>query len=178
MQYKTNFSYMRNASATQLSEAWSSLLTLVREGCSLSAPAQFLLAALLHELMIKCCPLEEKKDQRDLQDVTAKVRKTTQSCKLKNETKSLAYRMRVASVRLLLGANDVVAEELRRERGGGKRGRSREHDQRKRERRLRRNRKQRAGSTRTLGDPGAHSGHMLRVVREGQSVHDPHVAHV
>lgn len=64
---------MRNASATQLSEAWSSLLMLVREGCSLSAPSQFLLAALLHELMIKCCPLEEKKDQRDLQDVTAKV---------------------------------------------------------------------------------------------------------
>lgn len=66
---------MRNASATQLSEAWSSLLTLIREGCSLSPPAQFLLAALLHELMIKCCPLEERKDQKDLQDVTAKVRK-------------------------------------------------------------------------------------------------------
>lgn len=65
---------MRNASATQLSEAWGSLLALIREGCSLSPPAQFLLAAVLHELMIKCCPLEEKKDQRDLQDVTSKVR--------------------------------------------------------------------------------------------------------
>lgn len=65
---------MRNTSATQLSEAWGSLLTLVREGGSLSPPAQFLLAALLHELMIKCCPLEErKKDQKDLQDATAKV---------------------------------------------------------------------------------------------------------
>lgn len=64
---------MRNASATQLSEAWGSLLALIREGCSLSPPAQFLLAALLHEIMIKCCPLEERKDQKDLQDVTAKV---------------------------------------------------------------------------------------------------------
>ncbi|XP_017772866.1 PREDICTED: protein dopey-1 homolog isoform X2 [Nicrophorus vespilloides] len=67
------YCYMRNASATQLSEAWSSLLALVREGCSLTPPAQFLLAALLHELMIKCCPLEERKDQKDLQDVTAKL---------------------------------------------------------------------------------------------------------
>lgn len=65
---------MCNASETQLSEAWSSLLALIREGSSLSPPAQFLLAAILHELMIKCCPLEEKKkDQKDLQDVTAKV---------------------------------------------------------------------------------------------------------
>ncbi|XP_031358362.1 protein dopey-1 homolog isoform X3 [Photinus pyralis] len=67
------YCYMRNASATQLSEAWSSLLTLVREGCSLGPPSQFLLAALLHELMIKCCPLEERKDQKDLQDVTARL---------------------------------------------------------------------------------------------------------
>lgn len=73
------FSYMRNASATQLSEAWISLLTLVREGCSLSPQAQFLLAALLHELMIKCCPLEERKDQKDLQDVTAKVSMVTKN---------------------------------------------------------------------------------------------------
>ncbi|KAJ8938330.1 hypothetical protein NQ318_007043 [Aromia moschata] len=67
------YCYMRNASATQLSEAWGSLLSLIREGCSLTPPAQFLLAALLHELMIKCCPLEERKDQKDLQDVTAKL---------------------------------------------------------------------------------------------------------
>ncbi|XP_063920808.1 protein dopey-1 homolog isoform X2 [Zophobas morio] len=67
------YCYMRNASPTQLTEAWSSLLALIREGCSLSPPAQFLLAALLHELMIKCCPLEERKDQKDLQDVTAKL---------------------------------------------------------------------------------------------------------
>lgn len=65
---------MRNASPTQLTEAWNSLLALIREGCSLTPPAQFLLVALLHELMIKCCPLEERKDQKDLQDVTAKVR--------------------------------------------------------------------------------------------------------
>lgn len=64
---------MRNASATQLSEAWSSLLALIREVNVLSPSAQFLLAAILHEMMIKCCPLEEKKDQKDLQDVTTKV---------------------------------------------------------------------------------------------------------
>ncbi|CAH0546183.1 unnamed protein product [Brassicogethes aeneus] len=67
------YCYMRKASATQLSEAWGSLLALIREGCSLSPPAQFLLSALLHELMIKCCPLEERKDQKDLQDATAKL---------------------------------------------------------------------------------------------------------
>ncbi|CAG9856404.1 unnamed protein product [Phyllotreta striolata] len=67
------YCYMRNATSTQLFEAWGSLLTLIREGCSLSPPAQFLLAAILHEIMIKCCPLEEKKDQKDLQDVTAKL---------------------------------------------------------------------------------------------------------
>ncbi|KAF7267207.1 protein DOP1 homolog [Rhynchophorus ferrugineus] len=67
------YCYMRTASATQLSEAWSSLLSLIREVNSLSPPAQFLLAAILHEMMIKCCPLEEKKDQKDLQDVTAKL---------------------------------------------------------------------------------------------------------
>lgn len=64
---------MRNASATQLGEAWGSLMTLIREGSSLGPRAQFLLGALLHEIMIKCCPLEERKDQKDLQDVTAKV---------------------------------------------------------------------------------------------------------
>lgn len=64
---------MRNASATQLTEAWGSLLSLIREVSSLSPSAQFLLAAILHEMMIKCCPLEERKDQKDLQDVTAKV---------------------------------------------------------------------------------------------------------
>ncbi|XP_072393465.1 protein DOP1 homolog isoform X2 [Diabrotica undecimpunctata] len=67
------YCYMRNASSTQLFEAWGSLLALIREGCSLAPPAQFLLAAILHEIMIKCCPLEEKKDQKDLQDVTAKL---------------------------------------------------------------------------------------------------------
>ncbi|XP_050312498.1 protein dopey-1 homolog [Anthonomus grandis grandis] len=67
------YCYMRNASATQLSEAWGSLLSLIREVNSLSASAQFLLAAILHEMMIKCCPLEERKDQKDLQDVTAKL---------------------------------------------------------------------------------------------------------
>ncbi|CAG9833682.1 unnamed protein product [Diabrotica balteata] len=67
------YCYMRNASSTQLFEAWGSLLALIREGCSLAPSAQFLLAAILHEIMIKCCPLEEKKDQKDLQDVTAKL---------------------------------------------------------------------------------------------------------
>ncbi|XP_045463500.1 protein dopey-1 homolog isoform X2 [Harmonia axyridis] len=67
------YCYMRNASTSQLLEAWTSLLTLIREGCALSPSAQFLLAALLHELMIKCCPLEDRKDQKDLQDVTSKL---------------------------------------------------------------------------------------------------------
>ncbi|KAL1518230.1 hypothetical protein ABEB36_001886 [Hypothenemus hampei] len=67
------YCYMRNASHTQLSDAWASLLALIKEVNALSAPAQFLLAAILHETMIKCCPLEERKDQKDLQDVTAKL---------------------------------------------------------------------------------------------------------
>ena len=64
---------MRNASQTHLSEAFGSLLILFREACALTPPAQFLIAAILYELMIKICPLEERKDQKDLQDVTAKV---------------------------------------------------------------------------------------------------------
>lgn len=64
---------MQNTTGTQLLEAWGSLLALLRESIIFSPSAQFLLIAVLHELMIKCCPLPDRKDQKDLQDVTSKV---------------------------------------------------------------------------------------------------------
>lgn len=64
---------MQNTTGTQLIEAWGSLLALFRESIVFSPSAQFLLIAILHELMTKCCPLPDRKDQKDLQDVTGKV---------------------------------------------------------------------------------------------------------
>lgn len=67
------YCYMQNATGLQLVEAWASLLGLFRESITFSPLAQFLLMAILHELMLKCCPLPDRKDHKDLQDVTAKL---------------------------------------------------------------------------------------------------------
>ena len=64
--------YMQNNTAL-LVESWTSLLGLLKDGLSLTAPAQFLLLSILNEYVQKCPPMQEKKDIRDLQDITAKV---------------------------------------------------------------------------------------------------------
>ena len=64
---------MQSSSGPQLAESWTSLAGLLRDGLTLTPPAQFLMLAILNEFVQKCPPLAEKKDQRDLQDITSKV---------------------------------------------------------------------------------------------------------
>lgn len=66
--------YMQSNASQSLVESWVSLLGLLKDGLSLGAPAQFLLLAILNEYVQKCPPMQEKKDVRDLQDISAKVR--------------------------------------------------------------------------------------------------------
>lgn len=65
--------YMQSNTSQSLIESWTSLLSLLKDGLSLTAPAQFLLLAILNEYVQKCPPMQEKKDIKDLQDVSAKV---------------------------------------------------------------------------------------------------------
>ncbi|KAL0273816.1 UNVERIFIED_CONTAM: hypothetical protein PYX00_006399 [Menopon gallinae] len=65
--------YMQSSTSSQLWESWSSLLGLLRDGLMLSPPALFLILAILNEWVQKCPPFQDKKDQRDLQDITSKL---------------------------------------------------------------------------------------------------------
>ncbi|XP_011306689.1 protein dopey-1 homolog isoform X2 [Fopius arisanus] len=65
--------YMQSNSNQSLVESWGSLLGLLKDGLSLTAPAQFLLLAILNEYIQKCPPMHEKKDIRELQDISAKL---------------------------------------------------------------------------------------------------------
>ncbi|XP_011499422.1 PREDICTED: protein dopey-1 homolog [Ceratosolen solmsi marchali] len=65
--------YMQSNTSQTLVESWASLLGLLKDSLSSSAPAQFLLLAILNEYVQKCPPMQEKKDIRDLQDITAKL---------------------------------------------------------------------------------------------------------
>lgn len=65
--------YMQTSTGIQLGESWASLLGLLRDGLMLAPPALFLVLAILNEFVQKCPPFQDKKDQRDLQDITAKV---------------------------------------------------------------------------------------------------------
>lgn len=67
------YCYMQTTSGSQLTESWSSLIGLLRDGLTLSPPAQFLMLAILNEFVQKTPPLSEKKELRDLQDITAKL---------------------------------------------------------------------------------------------------------
>lgn len=67
--------YMRSAPAPQLADAWASLLVLIRDGLSLTPPAQFALLMLLNEFVQRCpqMPFPDKKEVRELHDVTARL---------------------------------------------------------------------------------------------------------
>ncbi|KYQ56351.1 Protein dopey-1 like protein [Trachymyrmex zeteki] len=65
--------YMQSNTSQSLIESWASLFSLLKDGLSLTAPAQFLLLAILNEYVQKCPPMQEKKDIKDLQDVSAKL---------------------------------------------------------------------------------------------------------
>lgn len=69
--------YIRLFPGSQLIECWKSLLHLLRDGLQLGRPAmpqaQFTLLALLHEFVQTAPLIEDRKDQKDLQDVTQKL---------------------------------------------------------------------------------------------------------
>jgi len=65
--------YMKSCSSAQLVECWASLLSLLKDGLLLAPPALFLVLAILNEFVQQAPPFTEKKDLKDLQDITAKV---------------------------------------------------------------------------------------------------------
>ncbi|CAL4117004.1 unnamed protein product, partial [Meganyctiphanes norvegica] len=66
--------YVQQSPPNQLGECWEPLLSLGREGpISLSPPAQLVLLATLNEFVQRAPPLEEKKDIKELQEVTGRL---------------------------------------------------------------------------------------------------------
>uniref|UniRef100_A0A8D0GIS9 DOP1 leucine zipper like protein A n=1 Tax=Sphenodon punctatus TaxID=8508 RepID=A0A8D0GIS9_SPHPU len=69
------FAYIQRIPVSSLVDSWASLLLLLKDSIQLSlpAPGQFLILGVLNEFILKNPSLENKKDQRDLQDVTHKI---------------------------------------------------------------------------------------------------------
>ncbi|XP_069939325.1 protein DOP1A isoform X4 [Cherax quadricarinatus] len=66
--------YVQQCPGSQLGECWGPLLTMVKEGTlSLTPPAQLVLLATLNEFVQRAPALQEKKDIKDLQDVSSKL---------------------------------------------------------------------------------------------------------
>lgn len=68
--------YLNDASATQLPDAWGSLLMLLRDSLSSSSPpALFTLLSILNTYVQRCpqMPFNDRKDLRDLHDITSKL---------------------------------------------------------------------------------------------------------
>ncbi|XP_041109188.1 protein dopey-1-like isoform X1 [Polyodon spathula] len=69
------YAYVQRIPVSNLVDSWSSLLALLKDSVQLGlpSPGQFLILGVLNEFILKNPNLENKKDQRDLQDVTHKV---------------------------------------------------------------------------------------------------------
>ncbi|XP_013774408.1 protein dopey-1-like isoform X2 [Limulus polyphemus] len=67
--------YVQNTPGSQLVESFQSLLGLWRDGLQLTSlpPVQFHLLVILHEFVQRAPLLEEKKDQKELQDIAQKL---------------------------------------------------------------------------------------------------------
>ncbi|XP_045609730.2 protein DOP1A isoform X1 [Procambarus clarkii] len=66
--------YVQQCPGSQLGECWGSLLTMVKEGTlSLTPPAQLLLLATLNEFVQRASLPQEKKDIKELQEVSSKL---------------------------------------------------------------------------------------------------------
>lgn len=67
--------YMRQTPPMQLADCWASLLLLLRDGIALMPPAQFVILAVLNEFVLRSpqMPFTDRKDLRDLHDVTARL---------------------------------------------------------------------------------------------------------
>uniref|UniRef100_A0A8C3NE28 DOP1 protein n=1 Tax=Geospiza parvula TaxID=87175 RepID=A0A8C3NE28_GEOPR len=66
---------LKQIPVTSLVDSWAALLLLLKDSIQvgLPAPGQFLILGVLNEFIMKNPSLENKKDQRDLQDVTHKI---------------------------------------------------------------------------------------------------------
>uniref|UniRef100_A0A8C4GJI3 DOP1 leucine zipper like protein A n=1 Tax=Dicentrarchus labrax TaxID=13489 RepID=A0A8C4GJI3_DICLA len=69
------YAYVQRIPVSSLVDSWPSLLALLKDSVPLGlpAPGQFLILGVLNEFILKNPNLENKKDQRELQDVTHKV---------------------------------------------------------------------------------------------------------
>lgn len=67
--------YMRSVPESQLNDAWPSLVIMLRDSLSLSAPGQFVLLAILSDFVQRSpqMPFTDKRDMRDLHDITSKL---------------------------------------------------------------------------------------------------------
>lgn len=67
--------YMQSVGESQLNDAWPSLLAMLRDGLTLSAPGQFVLLAILSDFVQRSpqMPFADKRDLRDLHDITSKL---------------------------------------------------------------------------------------------------------
>ncbi|KAM5163832.1 protein DOP1A isoform 2-T2 [Mantella aurantiaca] len=69
------YAYVQRIPVSNLVDSWTSFLILLKDSnqLSLPAPGQFLILGVLNEFIMKNPTLDNKKDQRDLQDVTHKI---------------------------------------------------------------------------------------------------------
>ncbi|XP_068137647.1 protein dopey-1 isoform X4 [Hyperolius riggenbachi] len=69
------YAYVQRVPVSNLVDSWASFLVLLKDSnqLNLPAPGQFLILGVLNEFILKNPTLENKKDQRDLQDVTHKI---------------------------------------------------------------------------------------------------------
>ncbi|XP_062837276.1 protein dopey-1 isoform X2 [Anolis carolinensis] len=69
------FAYIQRIPVSNIVDSWASLLLLLKDSIQLGlpAPGQFLILGVLNEFIMKNPNLDNKKDQRDLQDVTHKI---------------------------------------------------------------------------------------------------------
>ncbi|XP_072264674.1 protein DOP1A isoform X2 [Pyxicephalus adspersus] len=69
------YAYVQRIPVSNLVDNWASFLVLLKDSnqLSLPAPGQFLILGVLNEFIMKNPTLDNKKDQRDLQDVTHKI---------------------------------------------------------------------------------------------------------
>ncbi|XP_048351284.1 protein dopey-1 isoform X2 [Sphaerodactylus townsendi] len=69
------FAYIQRIPVSNIVDSWASLLLLLKDSIQLGlpAPGQFLILGVLNEFIMKNPTLDNKKDQRDLQDVTHKI---------------------------------------------------------------------------------------------------------
>ncbi|XP_061092649.1 protein dopey-1 isoform X1 [Conger conger] len=69
------YAYVQRIPVSSLVDSWPALLALLKDSIQLGlpSPGQFLILGILNEFILKNPNLENKKDQRELQDVTHKV---------------------------------------------------------------------------------------------------------